>query len=325
MKRLSLLSAVLASSLAVTGCTALTGSAGTDQTTFRFSVNTWVGYAPFFLAQEKGFFAEEGIDAEIVVIEDVAQRKNALTSGRLDGAADTVDALPLYIDQGVPGTMVAQLDVSDGADGIVAVDGITSIADLKGKKIAVQRNFVSEAFLNYALIDAGLSPSDVTPVDMEGGAAGAAFVAGSVDAAVTFEPWLTNASEREGGHLLASSRDYPGAIVDVLFIHPEYLQSNPEAVRGVLRAWFRAVEFAKTNPDEAYAIMAPHYNVSPEEFAGFLDGVKWPSQEENVAYFSSGKALEVANTFADLFLITKQLTQKADLAPGIDASPLNSL
>jgi NitT/TauT family transport system substrate-binding protein len=221
--------------------------------------------------------------------------------------------------------MVTPMDISDGADGILAVEGINSIRDLKGKKIAAQKNFISEAFLNYLLIKEGLSPTDVEVIDTEGGAAGAAFVSGNVDVAVTFEPWLTKAKERRGGKLLISSKDVPGILVDVLLINEDYLRANKDTVAKVVRGWNRAVEFAKQNPAEANVIMAKYYKVTPEEFADYLTGVKWPSHEENTEYMTNGKAHEVGSVFSEVFIKTGQVKQKPDLTLAIDSTVLQSL
>lgn len=300
-----------------------------EQTTglpkFTLSVNTWVGFGPFYLAQEKGFFADEGVDVDIRTIEDVGQKKSAIKEGRVDGLGDTIDSFVLAIDEDVPVTAVAQLDISNGADGILAIEGINSVKDLKGKKIAAQKNFVSEAFLNYLLVANGMSPSDVEVIDTEAGAAGAAFVSGNVDVAVTFEPWLSKAKERSGGKLLISSQQHPDILVDVLLVNDDYLKNNRETVEKVLRAWFRAIEFWKENPKEANAIMAKHYNETPEVFAELLGGVEWPTYENNLQYFASQKAVEVANTFSQVFLKTGQIKSVPNMARVITSDILDKL
>jgi NitT/TauT family transport system substrate-binding protein len=297
----------------------------TDLPIFTLSVNTWVGFGPFYLAQEKGFFADERVEVDIRTIEDVAQKKSAIKQGRVDGLGDTIDSFVLAVDEDVPVTAVAQLDISNGADGILTIEGINTIRDLKGKKIAAQKNFVSEAFLNYLLIANGMSPSDVQVIDTEAGAAGAAFVSGNVDVAVTFEPWLSKAQERSGGKLLVSSKQHPDILVDLLLINDDYLKNNRETVEKVLRAWFRAIEFWENNPVEANTIMAKHYNETPEVFAELLDGVEWPTYENNLQYFASRKAVDVANTFSQVFLKTGQIKSAPDMARLITSDILDKL
>lgn len=296
---------------------------------FTLSVNSWVGFGPFWLAQEKGFFKDEGVDVNIVTMEDTAQRKIAMIKGDIDGLGDTVDLLVLERDEKVPAVAVMQIDVSNGADGILVTDDIKTIQDLKGKKIAVQRNFVSEAFLDYVLQKNNISPNDVQKIDTEAGAAGAAFVSGNVDVAVTFEPWLSKAKERKGGgKVLISSSDEPGVVVDILTINEDYLKNNPEIVKKIMRAWFKAVDYVKSNPDDAKEIMAKHYNLSVSEFSDIISGLIWPSYQENISYFGqnqNGKIWEVANTFIDVFSKTGQIKSKPDMDNAINSEFLENL
>ncbi len=294
--------------------------------TFKINVDTWLGYAPLYLAKEKGFFGN--VDVQMILTPDVAQRKIILERGENQAIAETVDMLVLDHDEGIHSVAVTGLDFSNGADGIVAVDSIKSIADLKGKTILVQKNYASEALLNYLLEKNGIGFKEVRTVDTEAGAAGAAFMAGKTDVAVTFQPWLSKASSREGAHLLISSKDAPGVIVDILSINEKYLKAHPEVVATVVRGWFTAVEYWKLHPEEANAIMAKTYSITPQEFADQITGIIWPSYEENVRYFSKDgepNIFSVADTFVSIFLKTGQISAPPDLASAIDASVLQQL
>jgi len=200
---------------------------------------------------------------------------------------------------------------------------------LKGKKIAVQKNFVGESFLMYVLKKNGLSLADVNEVDTESGAAGAAFASGQVDAAVTFEPWLSKAKERKDGKVLVSSADEPGVIVDTLSINAAYLKNHQETVRRVARGWFKALDYWKSNPEESNEIMAKHYNVSTTEFADLITGVKWPTLDENRAYFGleeqKGKFYSVADTFSNAFLELGSIKSKPNIDDAIDKSIIGNL
>lgn len=296
---------------------------------FNLSVNTWVGYGPMYLAKEKGFFADEGVDVNIAVLEDTAQRKAAMINGTVDGLGDTVDLLVLSRDESVPSVTVLEVDESDGADGILATSDIKTVQNLKGKKIAVQKNFVGESFLMYVLKKNGLSATDVNMVDMESGVAGAAFASGQVDVAVTFEPWLSQGKNRAGGHILVSSANEPGVIVDTLSVNETYLKNNPDTVKKVLRAWFKALDYWRENTEESNQIMAKYYNVTPEEFAEYISGVKWPTLNENIVYFGEGSAkgkfYEVADTFSNIFLELNTIKAKPDIDRAVDKSILNNL
>ena len=95
-----------------------------------------------------------------------------------------------------PLVCVLVMDDSQGADGIVASKDIQSIADLKGKSVAVLRAASSQFYLNVLLKEAGLSEADIEVVDLTPEDAGEAFLLQEVDAAVTWEPWLMPGPER---------------------------------------------------------------------------------------------------------------------------------
>lgn len=310
------------------GCTSrgsLTGDTS-EKTTFTMSVDTWIGYAPLYLAKEKGF--NDGVDVEILMTPDVAQRKLMLERGDIAGMAETVDQLVLDHSQGIHTVAVTSMDVSNGGDGIVAVDSIKTIQDLKGKTVFLQKNYISEALLDYLLEKNGMNFTDVNTVDIEGSAAGAAFAAGKTDAAVTFEPWLSKAKERTGGHVLLSSKDAPGVIVDILSVHEQYLHDHPDVVAKVVRGWFRAVEYWRQHPAEANAIMAKYYSITPKEFADDISGLLWPSYDENVKYFTKGTSpsiYTVADIFVRIFQKTGQIRSVPDLTTAVDASVLQSI
>jgi len=296
---------------------------------FVLNVDTWVGYAPFWLAKEKGFFDAEGVDMAITTMPDVGQRKASMLTATTDGIAETVDMLVLDREETVPSIAVMEIDLSNGADGIVALDSIKSVQDLRGHKVAVQRNYASEALLNYILKQHGIGTGAVQKLDMEGGAAGAAFLSGQVDVAVTFEPWLSKARARRGAKLLVTSADVPGVIVDILSIRAQFLRQHSDVVRRVMRGWFRALDYWKQHPEAANVIMAAHYNSTPQEFATLISGLIWPSYEQNEAYFGSqanaGPIYKIAQTFVDVFMETGQIKRKPEMSSGIDANLLITL
>ncbi len=297
---------------------------------FTLGINTWVGYGPFWLAQDLGYYEQQGVYVDISVIEDSAQRKAAILKGDVDGQGDLIDLLVPGRAEGIPAVAVMQIDESNGADGIIVTKDITTVADLKGKTIVAQKNFISENLLLYFLKKHGLTANDVTIVDTEAGAAGAAFAASKVDVAVTFEPWLSKAKERAGGHVLVSSADEPGAFVDILTVREQYLAQQPATVQAVIRAWFQALDYWKAHPTEANRLMAAHYNVTPEEFAELITGVTWHSYDENVAYFGTrakpGKFLDVSKIFVDLYRETGRLNgTPPDMTKAFDPVPLAGL
>src|SRR5882724_10413598 len=188
--------------------------------------STWVGYGPLYIAQEKGFFKKHGVDVELVIMEEPKDRFPAMLAGKIDMIASTVDTAILYLRKPDEFQYVVAIDDSNGGDGIVAKKEIQSLADLKGKSVAFSEGSVSEFYLNVLLAKAGLKAGDLTAVNMAAPEAGAAFVANKVDAAVTWEPWLSRGKKTEFGHLLVDSSTSPGLITDVVIATKDYVAKH---------------------------------------------------------------------------------------------------
>ena len=293
----------------------------------KLGMSTWLGYAPLYLAKEKGFFKKQGVDVEIVVIESPADRRAAFAAGKIEGMATTVDThvMTAAAENPIPLKQVLGLDDSHGGDGMVAKKEIKTIKDLKGKTVAAQLGAGASYFwLNYVLLQNGMKITDLKMIDMKAGDAGSAFVAGKVDAAVTWEPWLSKARETPFGHVLLSSDKTPGIIVDSLAFKPDFIKKRGADVKKVAAGWFEAVKFAATNPKEADAIMAKFTGQKPEEFTKEKTGVRFYGEKENKDYFGTpqkpGLLYTVTQRAADIWFELKLIKTKPKAADLIDGS-----
>jgi len=270
------------------------------QTVLRIGYPVWVGYGPLFLADKKGFTKELGIKVEFVLMEDTKIRYVALAGKKLDGLMTTVDTMVQRARSDFKFAAVMAFDDSKGGDGIVARKEIKTVADLKGKKVAFGEGSVSHFLLGFLLDKNGLSFKDIVAVNMTAGDAGAAFVAGKVDAAVTWEPWLTKGKSAPHGHILVDSSQTPGLIVDVLVFRRDVLQSRGSDVRKIVQAWHKGVDYWKANPDESNKIMAGAIGgwlKDPKAFAETLTGIRYYDAAANKAYFGTkGAPGEVSKT-----------------------------
>ncbi len=254
---------------------------------FRIAVVTWVNHGPFYLAKEKGFYAEYGLDVDIQKIEDMTARRAALLSKNLEGIISSVDAFANGASRGIKAKTVMKLGASDGSDGIVAKSNIKSLSELKGHTVAFEKGTPSHFFLLLALEETGLTSKDIIPRYMTAGDAGTAFVAGNVDACVTWEPWVSTAKEKGKGNILVTSRDRYGVIVDTFVVRNEVLRERPEDVRSFIRGWFDAIEYWKKNPKESNEIMAKAIGVPYEDFMDMLGGVRLSDYKDNLEYFGT--------------------------------------
>jgi NitT/TauT family transport system substrate-binding protein len=268
--------------------TSLAGAAQAEL--LRIGYLTWVGHGPYFVAQEKGFFAEEGLEVELIDMAVHEASYAGLFAGQVDAMGATVDDMLPHYDPKDPYVCVMAIDESLGADGILATNDIQSIADLKGKVVGRAATTVSQFFLDVLLKDAGLSEADIEPVELGAEDAGNAFLMQEVDAAVTWEPFLTLGGQSEHGHVLADSSKTPGLIVDCLIAKTEVFDRRLAEFRALARAWDAAVLFAEAHPDEANEIMARGVGgwlEDPAVFAETLQGVRFTDAERNRELFGT--------------------------------------
>jgi len=131
---------VLAFVLSACGAQNTAGGGSTKYSgTIHIASSTWTGYALIYLANAKGIWKTHGLDVNFKDVEDPNDRFIALAAGRLEGMASTVDAFARQQSNGVPAVEVFPIDASVGGDGILAKNTIQTVADLKGKTVAVNR------------------------------------------------------------------------------------------------------------------------------------------------------------------------------------------
>jgi len=261
--------------------------------TLTLAHSTWVGYGPFYIARDKGFFEEEGIDIELRIMENTPLKMGAFMAGKGDLVASTADEFPIYMKPGNPIRYFLAVDNSNGGDGVVSNKDIATIADLKGRKVAFEEGSVSQFFINALLLDAGLTQDDIEMINMTATDAGAAFVAARVDAAVTWEPHLTQGEQTEHGHRLIDSSRTPGLIVDVVAATQKTVDEHGDKLKAFVRAWQRALDFLESNPDEGFQIMADGVGgwlADPEEFKAVVTGVEYLGVDRNMEMFGTADA-----------------------------------
>ena len=252
----------------------------------KVTLPTWTGYGPLFLAKEKGFFEKNGVDVELSIIEGLGERKAALAGGKIDGMATALDVQVTLAGADIPVQVVWLLDDSYGGDGILVKNDINDVKDLKGKQVAFEVGSTSQMLALTALEQGGLTEDDITVVQMSAGDAGAAFAAGKVDAAVTWEPWLTKGAEANGKVLL-TTKDLPGIILDTVAFKEDVIKDRPEDIKAFVKAMGEAMDYWKENEKEANEIMAKGLNIDVKEFEATVTGLKFFTKEDNAKLFGT--------------------------------------
>jgi NitT/TauT family transport system substrate-binding protein len=324
--RASLVTIGLASTvlLALSACGGGGSSTSTDSQappTVRIALSSWVGFAPMYVARDQGFYKKHGVDVELVPIEDPADRFNALKAKEVEAVATTVDTFSHAIASGAPAKIVWIPDTANGGEGILASKDIKSVEDLKGKKIAVNEGSTMEFLLAYVLDKAGLSLSDVKVQNMTSDQAGAAFAAGQVDAAATWEPWLTTALQKNPkGHLLLNTKgdEYAQVMADGIGFHKDIVADHPETVKKFLDALVDAYAFMDSDKDATAKTVADVNKISVAEVTPLMASTRMVGLDGNKTFMGA------AGTDGPLFTVFKSASDfwksKGKIDTPVDAS-----
>lgn len=257
----------------------------------RLGFSAWPGWFPWQVAQEQGIFQANKVPVDLKWFDGYLESISTLTAGQIDANSQTLGDTVSSLSGGADQVIVLVNDNSTGNDKVIVREGINSIADLKGKKVAAEEGTVDHFLLLLGLKKAGLQRQDIKFIPLETGKAAAAFVAGQVDATAVFAPFTTQALKRQGSKELFSSKDFPGAISDHLVFTRKFVQEHPDRVQALVDSWFVTLDYMKANLNKAYEIMAKRAGVPVSEYKDYADGTKIFTVEENLKAFQVGNDL----------------------------------
>lgn len=255
----------------------------------RFAYSLWPGYFPAAIAQEKGFFAAQGVKVEITFSEDVQAQIANLSAGKYDGMALALGSMVQVCAANRDVRMIIAIDQSDGADAVIAKPAIPRVAELKGKVIGTTLGDFGELFVNKMLEANGITRDQVTLVNVGGEKIPVLLQSGAIQAGHTWEPYVSQAV-KAGGNILFTSKQTPGLIPDVIVFQGNVLRDRPADIRAFVRAWFQAVDYWLAFPEEGNRIIAKALKIKPETIS--LDGIKLLTLSDNRQAFTPGNTTE---------------------------------
>jgi NitT/TauT family transport system substrate-binding protein len=293
-------------------------------------ITTWIGNTPLYIAQEKGYFKDLGLNLDIKVFDTVAQAFPAFTAKQLDAVAPVTSEAVTLASQGVDYRVVMVEDTSVGADVILARNSVKSIQDFKGKKIAVELGGIGHFFLLQILSQAGLSEKDVSFVNTTPDAAAAAYQAGNIDIAYSYSPYSDKAVQNQkDGRIIYSSKQMPTAIADLYVFRTDFIQAHPQAVAAFVEGNMKGLEFLKSNPKEGLAIMAKRLSITPEDLEQQLKGIQMPDLATNIDMLGNSNSdlymMKPMTNMAKFLKDQGKIKETPDLSKFLDPQFVNAL
>ncbi|WP_392480025.1 ABC transporter substrate-binding protein [Nostoc sp. C110] len=274
----------------------------------------FVGEYPGIIAQEKGFFKAQGVDVELILHKRYIQLEQGnFSAGKYDGAMYSLGSFIILSATNPDIQCVMVVDESTGADVVVAQSQIKTVADLKGKKLGANLGGFSEVFVTEMLKTANLTSDDVNLVKSEASEVPQRLKNNTIQAGHTWEPHLSEA-RKLGGHILFTSKETPGLILDMIVFRGEIIRDRPEDVRAFVRGWLQAVNYWKANVQEGNAIISKVLKIPRNTIS--LEGVNLIDLGENQKLLQSSSPNSIYKTakiYADFFIRSGNVTRIPEL------------
>ena len=221
-----------------------------EKTTLRVGVMGSIDAVPLVIAQQNGYFEEEGIDLDLQIFKAAKDRDAALQAGQLDGVLCDEVAISIYqnsdIDMKITGTTNGSWTLVAGKD-----SGITSLSDLKGKKVGISKNTMIEYLADDIALSNGLEVSDIEKVAIPAMPARLeALKNNQIDAAILPAPF-NDTAVADGGVEITKIYNKDIMISVTAFLQ-EVIDKDANAIKGFYNAYNKAIEFINSNDISEY-------------------------------------------------------------------------
>jgi len=248
-------------------------------------------HGPILIAEENGYFADQGLSVEIVAPADPSDPPKMVAAGRADLAVSYQPQLHLQVAEGLPLVRVGTLVATPLNCLLVLEDGpVESLADLKGRRIGYSVAGVEEALLTTMLARAGLTLADVELVNVNFSLS-PALMSGQVDAVIgAYRNFELNQMEIEGrpGRCFPVEEEGVPSYDELIYVaNPDRM--NRDAIRRFLAATELASQFILNHPDEAWEIFSGTAPELQDELNAKAWGDTWPRFAQSPAGLDAGR------------------------------------
>jgi len=254
-------------------------------------------FLPIYLAQEEGYFKDEGLNVKIIAFHGGTDLVRAVIAGSVDVGVTALAGVTLGIKAHQPikvfygGFDMALFDW-------YAVKGIKSMADTKGKRFGVSRLGSSTDFLTrYALLKNGVDPKSVQIIQGGGSIPRlAAMDSGQLDVNILASPEKFIAADKGYNLIYKQSQIAPDYPFHVFFANESLLKKDPNTVRALLRGFVRGVRKAKSDKARSVKLLEERVKLEKKYAAraydDFIDQIhedgRLPSKEGMKAFWEIG-------------------------------------
>jgi len=242
----------------------------------RIALTRWVGDAGLVLAADE--FKKNKVPVELVLTGNATKAEELYADGMVDGLSSTYTNTIFRNSEGVNSKLVWVIDDSSTADAIIGKQN-TTITDLKGKKIGIEGiNSFSHIFVLQALAKAGLYEKDVPGTAQE---ILKALDNKLIDAGHTWGPTKFAAIQR-GYNIVATAKDVPGIITDVLIFNSKLVDQRPADIQSIVKSINAGINYLNNNKEKSSQALSNFFNMSSDEVRDGFEGIKILGLKDNV-------------------------------------------
>lgn len=239
--------------------------------------HVWPGYEFMFLAQNLGYLDNNLV--QLCKTQSASESLEQILAKEVDGAALTLDEVLLARSRGEKLSIVQVLDISAGADMVMAKPGIASPRDLKGKTIGVETGALGEVMLHHLLTASDLEKTDVQVVRSKIDQHFSDWKSNKFDAIITYEPVASQIGAL-GAHCIFDSRALPNTILDVLAIREDSLALR-DGIRHLIAGHFKGLDHYLNNHVDAIYRMSERLSLPVAEVDDAFRGLVLPDLRNN--------------------------------------------
>lgn len=239
-----------------------------------------IGYLPsdhdaaLFIADAQGKFQDNGINTQLVQFNNGGDLMTAMASGEVDVGYVGITPVLSSIEKGVPVKVISAAQTEGSGIVVAENSGITSVADLAGKKVATPGEAsIQHMLLTYYLDQNGMSIDDVKVSAMKVPSMNDALKTNKIDAMITFEPYVSIAEKNGATKLVDSSEILPNHPCCVVVASDKFIKDNPNETAKILEIHKNATDFINNDTDAAAGILpvdiVSDVEVEKKALAGF--------------------------------------------------------
>lgn len=276
---------ITASALTLSACSDDAGAKDRAETV-RLATGVDPSFTAVYVAHEKGYFGDHGVDVEVLKLEGGPAMAQAVTAGQADMATQS-DATTVTMMAADPDLRaLADFQHSNTYIKVVWGPDVDDAADIK--KLATLPGIMTLATVRY-LESQGVDPESVELVSASPPDVPVMLQRGDVDGTVIYEPWATRSAEEGDGEIVGSIGDFGVSYAQWLITDAGWLAGHEEEAAKVLAAIEDANEFIVENPEEAQQIVEDAIKIPAEQTAQIMEDLVFETRDIDDAALQNSK------------------------------------